>query len=136
MKKTLLASATALALVLGAGTPAVHAADIKTQNIALVQVDIAKVQSGYRASKLIGTSVRNDNKDAIGKVNDLLVSSNDKVLYAIIDVGGFLGIGSKLVVIPYDSIQVQDDGKNSQILVVPGATKDALKSLPAFKFNK
>ena len=121
---------------LGAGTASVHAADIKSQNIALVQVDVAQVQSGYRASKLIGTPVRNDNKDSIGKVNDLLVSSKDKVLYAVVDVGSFLGMGGKLVIIPYDSIQVVDNGNNSQILVVPGATKDALKALPAFKYAK
>ena len=91
--------------------------------------------NAVRASKLIGTAVRNDNKDKIGKVSDLLIAHDDKVPYAVIDVGGFLGLGAKLVLIPFDAITVQQDG-NSQILVVPGATKDALKSLPEFKYSK
>ncbi len=135
MKKTLLATATAASLLLGAAAPS-FAATIKDQPVALVQVDVAKVTNAIRASKLIGTSINNDNKDTIGKVKDLLISHDDKVPYAVIDVGGFLGIGAKYVLIPFDSIAVQQDGKNNQILVVPGATKDALKSLPEFKFNK
>ena len=135
MKKTLLATATAIALTLGAGASA-HAATIKDQQVALVQVDVAKVTNAIRASKIIGTAVHNDNKDTIGKVSDLLVSHDDKVPYAVIDVGSFLGIGGKYVLIPFDSISVQQDGKNSQILIVPGATKDALKSLPEFKYTK
>jgi sporulation protein YlmC with PRC-barrel domain len=133
--KILLVTATAVALALGASASTVKAADIKEQPIALVQVDVQGVMNGYRASKLLGTAVRNDNKESIGTVNDLLVSRNDKVLYAVVDVGSFLGIGGKLVVIPYDSIQVQQDGDH-QILVIPGATKDALKSLPKFEYAK
>ena len=79
--------------------------------------------------------MRNDNKESIGKLDDLLVSRNEKVLYAVVEVGAFLGIGGKLVVVPYDSIQVQQDGK-SQILVIPGATKVALKALPKFEYAK
>jgi ribosomal 30S subunit maturation factor RimM len=98
-------------------------------------VDVQGVANAYRASKLIGTAVRNDNKESIGTVNDLLVSRSDKVLFAVVDVGSFLGIGGKLVVIPYDSIQVEQDG-NKQVLVVPGATKQALKDLPKFEYAK
>jgi ribosomal 30S subunit maturation factor RimM len=132
--KTLLATA-AIALTLGAGFTSAYAADIKEQPIAMVKVDVQGVSDGYRASKLIGTAVRNDNKESIGKVDDLLVSRSDKVLFAVVDVGSFLGMGGKLVVIPYDSISVEQDG-DKQILVVPGATKDALKSLPKFEYAK
>jgi hypothetical protein len=136
MKKILLASATVLGLALGAGA-SIHAADLATQQIALVHVDIAKVTNAIRAGKLIGTPVRNDAKDKIGTVSDLLISHDDKVPYAVIDVGSFLGVGGKLVLVPFDAITVEPDSSGKgQILVVPGATKDALKSLPEFKYSK
>ncbi len=135
MKKTLLAATAAIALTIAAAGTVAHAADIQEQQVALVHVDISKVTNALRASQLLKTPVRNDNKEKIGAVDDLLISHDDKVPYAVIEVGGFLGLNKKLVLIPFDSITLQQDGK-SQILVVPGATKDALKSLPEFKYNK
>jgi ribosomal 30S subunit maturation factor RimM len=126
---------TALAIVFAAAAPQVHAADLAPQTVAVATVDVSGVSNGYRASKLIGTAVRNDQKQAIGKVDDLLVSRSDKVLFAVLSVGGFLGMGDKLVIVPYSSIQVEQEGDH-QILVVPGATKDALKALPEFKYSK
>jgi hypothetical protein len=137
-----LIAATAIALTLGASAANVQAADLTAQPIATVKIDIQGVAQGYRASKLIGTTIYNDDVkgnakrgDAIGKVNDLIVGQSDKVLYAIVDVGSFLGMGGKLVVIPYSVLQVVQDGK-SQDLVVPGATKDMLKSMPKFEYAK
>jgi ribosomal 30S subunit maturation factor RimM len=128
-------TATALALALVASAQNAQAANLTPQTIAIASVDISGVSNGYRASKLIGTAVRNDNKEAIGKVDDLLVSRSDKVLFAVLSVGGFLGMGDKLVVVPYNSIQIEQESDH-QILVVPGATKDALKALPEFKYTK
>ena len=45
-------------------------------------------------------------------------------------VGGFLGIGTKYVVVPYSALEL----RNKRI-VLPGATKESLKSLPEFKYN-
>ena len=132
--KTLFTTA-ALALVLTASVQSARAANLTPQTVAVATVDVSGVSNGYRASKLIGTAVRNDNKEAIGKVDDLLVSRSDKVLFAVLSVGGFLGMGDKLVVVPYSSIQVEQEGDH-QILVVPGATKDMLKSLSEFKYAK
>jgi hypothetical protein len=53
-----------------------------------------------------------------------------RVPYAILSVGGFLGMGTKYVVVPFNSLQMQD-----KKVVLPGATKEALKALPEFKYN-
>ena len=47
----------------------------------------------------------------------------------VLSVGGFLGIGDKLIALPYE--QMRTDGKK---IVLPGATKDSLKALPEFKY--
>jgi hypothetical protein len=47
-----------------------------------------------------------------------------------LSVGGFLGLGTKYVIVPFGSLQMQD-----KKIVLPGATKDALKALPEFKYS-
>jgi hypothetical protein len=51
------------------------------------------------------------------------------VPFAVLSVGGFLGMGTKFVVVPYNSLQVRD-----KKMVLPGATKESLKGLPEFKY--
>lgn len=56
---------------------------------------------GMRASKMIGSSVYNDHDQKIGSIDDLVIG-NDKALHAVVSVGGFLGMDSKLVEVPFD----------------------------------
>jgi hypothetical protein len=112
--------------LLGSAWPRLGLADV-----ALVVVDVVAVADGYRVSKLRGTTVINPANEKIGSLDDLIVGK-DRVLFAIIQVGGFLGIGSHLVAVPYTSLQISDDGKH---IVLPGAMKEQLKSLPEFKYR-
>jgi sporulation protein YlmC with PRC-barrel domain len=85
-----------------------------------------------RASKLVGASVYNDQNQSIGSINDVLLSDADrKAGTAVISVGGFLGMDSKLVSVPFDELKIQDNK-----VVMPGATKASLESMPDFKYNK
>jgi sporulation protein YlmC with PRC-barrel domain len=118
-----LAAATALTVpvfVLAQGTP---------QTVQLTKVDIVKVATGYRASKVIGSSVVNETNETVGNIDDIIIGQDDKSPFIVLSVGGFLGMGSKLIVLPYDQFQTTD-GK----IVLKGASKDALKDLPSFKY--
>jgi sporulation protein YlmC with PRC-barrel domain len=99
-----------------------------SQGVQLVKVDVSVVGKGHRAGKLIGTSVVNDKNETIGKLDDIIIDNN-RVMYAVLQVGGFLGVGSRLVAVPYDSLKI--DGKK---VVLPGASKDELKKLAEFKY--
>jgi hypothetical protein len=99
------------------------------QTVSLVKVDIAPLSTGFRASKVIGASVVNDANETIGKIDDVIISSDGKAPFAVISVGGFLGLGSKLVVVHYDNLRFQQDR-----VVLPGGSKDQLKALPDFKY--
>jgi hypothetical protein len=66
---------------------------------------VQKLAAGYRASKVIGSSVVNDANETINKIDDLLVSSDGKQPYAVLSIGGFLGVGTDLVVVPYDTLK-------------------------------
>ncbi|MFY0610889.1 MAG: PRC-barrel domain-containing protein [Hyphomicrobiaceae bacterium] len=98
-----------------------------------VEVNVSAVKaSGYRASRLIGATVHNDKKKPIGTVNDLIVSTNGQVNLAIIDVGGFLGLGAKHVAIP---TKLFERGANNTI-VLAKATQEDLKAMPAFHYAR
>jgi PRC-barrel domain len=100
------------------------------QTIEIAKVDVQKVAGGYRASKVIGSSVVNDAKETIGKIDDLLVTRDGKEPYAVLSIGGFLGMGTHLVVVRYDSLTFADNK-----IVLPGGSKDGLKMLPAFTYS-
>src|SRR5512133_2716201 len=78
------------------------------QTVELVKVDVHKLAAGYRASKVIGSSVVNDANETIGEISDLLVSLDGKQPYAVLSIGGFLGMGTRLVVVPYDTLKFAD----------------------------
>ena len=62
-------------------------------------------QGDWRASKVAGLSVYNDSNESIGSINDLLMDKSGSVKAAVISVGGFLGVGARLVAVPYDKIK-------------------------------
>jgi hypothetical protein len=129
MKKTMLLASAAM---IGIVVLATHAnAQGVPQTVEITKVDVQKVAAGYRASKVIGNSVVNDEKQTIGKIDDLLVTRDGKEPYVVLSVGGFLGMGTRLVVIRYDSLKFADNK-----IVLPGGTKDGLKMLPAFQYSK
>jgi hypothetical protein len=90
------------------------------------------VAKGWRASKLIRADIYNDANDKIGRVDDFIVSPDGKLSIAVIDVGGFLGIGTRRVAVPVQQFNTLSAGR----IVLPGATKDALKQLPEFQYTK
>ena len=99
------------------------------QTVSIERVDVQKLAAGYRSSKIVGSPVVNDANEKIGDIDDLLVEPSDKVLFAVLSVGGFLGMGEHLVVVPFSRLQITGNR-----VLLPGGTKDALKALPEFKY--
>jgi len=82
-------------------------AQFAAAEVSLVVVDVVAVAGGYRASKLRGATVVNPENEKIGELDDLIVGK-DRVLFGIIQVGGFLGLGSHFIAVPYSSLQISD----------------------------
>jgi sporulation protein YlmC with PRC-barrel domain len=88
-----------------------------------------------RASKIVGSSVYNDHDEKIGSVDDLVIGS-DKTLHAVVLVGGFLGMGAKMVQVPFDKLQFGNTkGSSDNRVVMPGVTKDSLNGMPDFQYT-
>ncbi len=115
-----------LGVLYGIAGPQPARAEVK-----LVVVDVVAVADGYRFSKLKGTDVHNSQNEKLGDLDDLIVGK-DRVLFAVIQVGGFLGLGSHLIAVPYTSLQISDGGRR---IVLPNATKQNLKELPEFTYR-
>ncbi len=127
MSKPLAAAAAILAL--GLADPLM--AQSPPQTAALIKLDTTRLASGYRASKIIGGVVINEANETVGKVDELLIGPDGRTPYAVLSVGGFLGLGDRLVVVPYESLKMA-----ANRIMLPGATKEALKALPEFRYAR
>lgn len=91
------------------------------------------MSSDLTAEMLTGARVYSVNNEDIGEVNSLLLDSNGTIDRAIIDVGGFLGIGEKQVAVTFDELTIlrQDGGDDVQVYI--DATQEALEAQPTFE---
>ncbi len=95
----------------------------------LTGVDARSLTNGQRSTKVVGRNVVNEANETVGEIDDLIITPNGSVPYAVLSVGGFLGMGTRYVAVPFNSIQSQGDR-----MVLRGATKDGLKTMPEFKY--
>jgi sporulation protein YlmC with PRC-barrel domain len=66
-----------------------------------------QAQEGRRSSQIVGMTVYNDRDERIGTVDDLIVGQDGRISEAVLSVGGFLGLGAKLVAVPYDQLRFE-----------------------------
>jgi hypothetical protein len=104
------------------------------QDVAIVVVDVGAVASGYRVSELMRSTVVNDRDERIGMIDDFIIGGDDRVLFTVLQVGGFLGLGGRLVAVPHDSLLLADTAGKLKI-VLPGGTREALEQLPEFAYT-
>jgi sporulation protein YlmC with PRC-barrel domain len=62
-------------------------------------------QGNWRTSKLVGLNVYNDNNENLGSINDLLADKSGSIKAVVIGVGGFLGVGTQLIAVPFDKVK-------------------------------
>jgi sporulation protein YlmC with PRC-barrel domain len=84
-----------------------------------------------RASNLIGKQVRNAKDEKLGEIDDLVIQQGGH-LYAVISVGGFLGLGERYVAVPYNQLRPAVEG---DYLIYP-TTKEELKATQQFEYKR
>lgn len=118
------------AVVLAAGLGGSAFSQGTQQTVSLMKIDPQSLATGYRTSKVVGSTVINEANETVGTIDDLIVTPGEKVPFAVLSVGGFLGMGTKYVVVPYSSLEVND-----KRMMLRGATKESLQGLPEFKYR-
>jgi sporulation protein YlmC with PRC-barrel domain len=86
----------------------------------------------WRASKLDGLDIYNQDNEKIGDISELLVDSNGKIQAVVVGVGGFLGIGERDVAIPFDQIKLVNEPRAvATTAATPGGPTTADPNAPA-----
>lgn len=84
--------------------------------------------TAIRASRVIGTDVKDAAGETIGKIEDLILDKTDNaIMFAVVGFGGFLGMGEKFHPLPWSSLDFDPDLNG---YVVP-FSKEQLKAAPA-----
>ena len=125
-----LATMAAIVATLITVPPAIVIGQGSTQTNSAVDVEV--LTTGPRSSRIIGSEVYNENRQSVGRIDDLIILRDEQGVFAVISVGGFFGIGSKLVAVRYEDLQPTPDDAG---FVLPGASKDKLRTLPDFKYT-
>ena len=80
------------------------------------------------ASDVIGADVVNAEGETVADIVDLVKKTGEEPIYAVLSVGGFLGIGDKKVVVELVELDVTPDGQ----IVMANASEEQLKNMPAY----
>ena len=112
-------------------SPAVsHAQVAGTTDFGVSVAEMREVALGWSVKHtILGQHVYNDKNERVGTVDDLIVTPDKALSYAIVNVGGFLGLAKHNVAIPVSQFKLVD-----KKLVLAGATKEALKASPEFQY--
>src|SRR5688572_20443912 len=106
--------------------------EVKRDADVVVRSDVtgehAKLRHSNKASGLIGMEVRNNENQKLGEIKDLVLENPGTVSYAVLSVGGFLGIGEKLIALPPSALKVGEDGSH----LILDADKAKIQAAPGF----
>lgn len=81
------------------------------------------------ASTISGDKVVNRNGEDLGDIKDLMIDVDEgKVAYAVLEFGGFLGLGAKLFAVPMEAMEIDKDNHR----FIFDQSEEALKSAPGF----
>jgi sporulation protein YlmC with PRC-barrel domain len=101
-------------IALGCLTALLLTAPVMAQTSAPVQ-SLSNSQIGglWRASKLDGVNIYNNNNDKIGAIDDVLIDHTGKSMAVAVDVGGFLGMGTHRVALRFEDVKFSDLPRNA-----------------------
>ena len=102
-----------------------------TMNAPAATTSVSGYQGTWRSSKLVGLNVYNDTNDKLGSISDLLLDKNGAIKAAVIGVGGFLGVGERLVAVPFDKLKFVDTPAQAASASGSGAGTGSATSAPA-----
>ncbi|GLT08248.1 PRC-barrel domain-containing protein [Sulfitobacter porphyrae] len=94
--------------------------------------EMAEVEK-LTAEEINGSYVYGSNDETVGEIDNLMVGDDGKLTEAVINVGGFLGIGEKPVLVSFDDIQVlkSEDGSDYRFYI--NSTKEQLEQMPEYQ---
>ena len=81
------------------------------------------------ASKIIGETVVNRQNEKVGKIHELVIDARkNRVAYAVLSFGGFMGTGNKLFAMPWEAFEFS----TTEHKLILNVDKEKLKAAPGF----
>lgn len=128
--KRLIAALLAATVVAAAPQAPAQVAGHTALGVSVTELD-AIIKGVSVRKQVLGKPVYNESNEKVGNVRDLIVTPENAVSFAIVGAGGFIGVGRHDVAIPVNQFKY-DQGK----ITLPGATKDAIKAMPEFRYER
>lgn len=100
-----LAGTALLATMASAQTPTTQTPAATGDRAAGTSMPESSLKGDWRASKVVGLKVYNDENENLGSINDLLMDKGGSIKAVVLGVGGFLGMGQHLVAVPLDKVK-------------------------------
>ena len=91
---------------------------------------VTSLEQPLRAGDMIGSSLRNTRDEYLGEISDVIFDPDGQAItHALVEVGGFLGLGQDVIAVPLDALKITDDRETYIIAMTPERLEDA----PRFK---
>jgi sporulation protein YlmC with PRC-barrel domain len=142
-RSTLLAGVVAAVAALGTSAASAQTATTNTTTGTVtnstttalgLSTPIKNADGSFNASQVIGMKVVNNNNDRVGKIGELVLNQDGTVHGVVVDVGGFLGMGTHRVLLDWKQLAMND--QNGGTVASVDMSKDALKQLPEYSASK
>ncbi|WP_424629292.1 PRC-barrel domain-containing protein [Bradyrhizobium sp. SYSU BS000235] len=89
------------------------------------------VLNGQQVESILGKKVRSTTGDDMGRIIDIIADKTGQVRAAIVDFGGFLGVGNRQIAVDWKAIRFPTEGKTDAVIV--DLSKDQLRVAPVYK---
>jgi hypothetical protein len=93
------------------------------------------ILNNHEVEGILGREVRSATDENMGRVVDVLVDRSGQVRAAIIDFGGFLGVGSRKIAVDWSALHFLTPGKGSARVTLE-LTRDQVKAAPEYQEGK
>lgn len=124
-----------LVLVTALASPTFAQTKTPTTTVTTTETYVTAKPTDVLARNLIGLNVTNLNRETIGEIQDVLISSDGGLAGYIVSVGGLLGLGEHYVVVSPSSVRVNYSESDRKWSAGMEATKGDLKAAPVFKYE-
>lgn len=91
----------------------------------------ATVLDAQNFEGLLGRNVRNTTGEDMGRIIDIIIDREGRMRAAIIDFGGFLGVGSRKIAVDWRALQFPPDGKPARVVLQ--LTRNQVRVSPEYK---
>lgn len=97
-------------------------------------VDAQVGEIGASLSSILGKEVKSPKGEDLGRVVDVLADAQGHVRVAIIDFGGFLGVGTRRIAVDWPLLRFDPDSRDKPLIL--SVDRKKLQSAPEYNTNR